>query len=260
MSELRATSAPTLAEFLLPEAARAFGDDAWVFTGFNWPVLAAAIAWRLGGRSFVQVLEGGAALDREPQTLPTSTTDYHAFDRAVCFRGSTGDVLLSVVPRCEIVMIDAANVDVQGRTNTTAIGPLRAPRVRLPGGGGGPDAAARAAELVLLHGGDDPDRLQGAVEHVTVRPNPAATVRLLTRWGEVALGTRPRLVSRVEHPGTDRFVRRLVTLGVDVDQAATAPRPSAEERSRTREVLVEAAARGYRNAVAALAELDAPAP
>ena len=61
--------------------------------------------------------------------------------------------------RADRVVLDAANVDLRGRVNATAIGPYARPRVRLAGGGGAADAARHARELVLLHGGTDPERL-----------------------------------------------------------------------------------------------------
>ncbi|MFL6125953.1 MAG: hypothetical protein ACJ73U_40775, partial [Actinophytocola sp.] len=115
----------------LAGAAREF--HGWVFTGFHWPVLAGEVATRLG-RPCRQLFEAGFATDGPAAELPTSTTDFAAFTPV--WRGSTGDVLGSLVRRVDLVVLDAANVDLAGRVNSTAIGDYRSPRVRLPGGGG----------------------------------------------------------------------------------------------------------------------------
>ena len=130
---------------LLVAAARAFPARGWVFTGFNWPILAARLARRFSNDGFVQVLEPGAALSRDSDQIMTSTTDYYSYSNSLCWHGTTADVLLSMVRRCQLVVIDAANVDLSGRTNTHAIGPIAHPKVRLPGGGGGPDVMTRGA-------------------------------------------------------------------------------------------------------------------
>jgi glutaconate CoA-transferase subunit B len=127
----------------LVRAAHEFRRGGWVFTGFHWPVLAGQRAARL------------PAGPGEPVALA------RRFGR---------------------VVLDAANVDVRGRVNSSFIGPREQPTVRLPGGGGSSDIVARAAEVVWLHGGGDPRRVQAEVEHVTAAPAADAIVRLHCRW------------------------------------------------------------------------------
>lgn len=220
----------------LAGAAREFRG--WVFTGFHWPVLAGEVAARLDGGtpSFRQLFEAGFATEGPAAELPTSTTDFAAFGDAVVWRG---DVLGTVVRRAELVVLDAANVDLAGRVNSTAIGDYRAPRVRMPGGGGAADAAAAARDLLLLYGGTDPGRLVERVEHVTAAPG--GPVRLRTRWGTVRLGDEPRLLTTVG----DVLADRLRQLGVDTSGAVPEETPSARELAVAAEVLTEAAKRGY---------------
>lgn len=226
----------------LVRAAREFRRPGWVFTGFHWPVLAGEVAARLDGGTR-QLFEAGFATEGPADELPTSTTDFAAFGSAVSWRGSTGEVLGGLVRRAALVVLDAANVDLAGRVNSTAVGDYRAPRVRLPGGGGAADAAARARELLLLHGGADPDRIVARVEHVTAAPSERTPVRLLTRWGTVGLGRAPRLLT-VVGDGT-AFVDRLRALGAATTGAARERAPTDEERSVAAAVLSEAAGRGY---------------
>jgi glutaconate CoA-transferase subunit B len=227
----------------LVRAAREFRGAGWVFTGFHWPVLAGEVAARLddGTPSFRQLFEAGFATEGPADVLPTSTTDFAAFGSAIRWRGSTAEVLSALVPRAELVVLDAANVDLAGRLNSTAIGDYRAPRVRLPGGGGAPDAAAGARELLLLYGGADPGRLVARVEHVTAAPSAGASVRLLTRWGTVRLGPAPRLES-----GDDTVLSaHLRALGVDTTRTVPEQPAADRELSVAAGVLAEAAQRGY---------------
>lgn len=229
----------------LVRAAREFRRGGWVFTGFHWPVLAGEVAARLddGTPSFRQLFEAGFATEGPAAELPTSTTDYVAFESSTVWRGSTTDVLGSLVARADRVILDAANVDLTGRLNSTAIGDYRAPKVRMPGGGGAPDAAAGARELLLLYGGADPNRLAARVEHVTAAPAPDAPVRLLTRWGTVRLGPAPQLMTTA---GDDTaLVTRLRALGVDATGAVAEKPPSDTEFAVAAGVLTEAAERGY---------------
>lgn len=244
--------APPVTAFLA-RAAGEFRRGGYVFTGFGWPVLAARLASRLGG-DFVQVYEAGATCHGAGATVPTSTTDYPAFADVLGFQGTAADVLLTMVRRCDRVVLDAANVDVAGRVNATAVGRYARPRVRLPGGGGAADAATAARELVLLFGGADPTRLRRRVEHVTAAPAEGTPVRLHTRWGVLRLGRRPML-AEFHGPAPEAVViDHLRQLGVDTTGAVAASPVPPADLTAAREVLAEAAARGHRAAAAALAQ------
>jgi glutaconate CoA-transferase subunit B len=170
----------------------------------------------------------------------------------MCYRGNTSDVVLSMARRLDRVLLDAGTVDVRGRVNSTAIGEYRRASVRLPGGGGAPDVAAAAADLVLLHGGADPQRIQAHVEHVTSRPADGASVRLITRWGVVRLGKEPRLIERFQAPSADGFEDRLREIGVAIDGSLELSRADDASLSAAVEVVTDAAARGYQVAKVAL--------
>jgi glutaconate CoA-transferase, subunit B len=243
---------PQLSAFLA-RAAQVYDEERSVFTGFHWPVLAGELAGRLRPGRFAQYFEAGFSTTRSSRMLPTSTTDHDAFGGTRSFVGTSADVLLALAPRFDAVVLDAVNVDIRGRVNSTAIGPVRRPRVRMPGGGGAADVAARARLLILLHGGTDPDRIQDAVEHVTAAPGPETAVRLITRWGVLELGAAPRALEIVSGPGTDEFLIRLGQLGVPADGAVTPPAHSRSTLHAADRVIEDAAARGYLAAAKALA-------
>lgn len=232
-------------EFLL-RAAREFRRGGWVFTGFHWPVLAGQLAHALDGQRFVQVFEAGAGCWDAGATVPTSTTDYPAYANAIGWTATTADVLLAMAHRFDRVVLDASNIDVLGRVNSSFLGRREHPRVRLPGGGGAPDVAAGARELVWLHGGTDLRRIQARVEHVTAAPGPDTLVSLHTRWGLVRLRPEPYLEELAEEvPGAGEFAAHLRSLGVPTDAARPRAASTEQERRAAERVLADAARRGY---------------
>jgi glutaconate CoA-transferase, subunit B len=235
----------------LAVAARSVPEDGWVFSGFNWPVLACQTARELG-RRVTEIYEAGAAVASTPPLLPSSTTDYAAYHGRTRWLGSTLDVL-ALVRRLDVVLLDAADVDLRGRINTFGAGPVHAPTFRSAGGGGAPDVAARAKRLVLLHAGDDLARVRESVEHVTAAPAADADVTLVTRWGSARLGANPAVVDVTGHPDAPEFVRRIT--GADPPASGMPVRvpATADERRAATTVLHRAALRGYRAAGRAVA-------
>lgn len=243
---------------VLALGAREIHRASWVFTGFNLPVLAARVARRRIDSTFVQLLEAGAALDRDTVELVTSTTDFHAYADVTCYRGATADVLLTLIARCDLVVLDGATIDLSGRTNAHAIGPTAHPKVRLPGGGGAPDAAARATDLLFLNANDDVHRICAGVEHISTSPAAAQRIRLVTRWGVLRLGAEPAMEAVLDGPGVDAALTYLAALGVDTAAAAEVIPPNEDERADAIAVLHEAAAKGYDMAARAIKDLPTP--
>lgn len=231
-------------EFLV-RAAREFRRGGWVFTGFHWPVLAGQVAHALSGRPFVQAFEAGASTHGPGRLVPTSTTDYPAYGNALGYTGDTASILLAMARRFDRVVLDASNIDVQGRVNSSYIGPQDRPKVRLPGGGGAADVAARARELVWLSGATDLRRIQARVEHVTAAPAANALVRLHTRWGIAVLGAAPHVEEVADRPGAEEFVRHLEGLGVAIGDPVQRSATTDNEREAALQVLRGAADRGY---------------
>lgn len=231
----------------LARASREYTRGGWVFTGFHWPVLAGETAARLAPERFMQLFEAGAVSHGPARSLPTSTTDFAAFSDALIWTGTTRAVFAGMVRRADRVVLDAANVDLHGAINATAIGAYASPTVRLAGGGGAADAAGHARELVLLHGAPTLERLVSRVQHATATPRRDAIVRLITRWGELRLDLhRPRLVAGdPEVDGFDRALDLLAGLGVEIDEPQPWAEPTEAERAAASEVLELAARRGY---------------
>lgn len=235
--------ADALPAFLV-RAAREFAGGGWVFTGFNWPLLAGRLARSLYGDAFTQVFEAGAAANVDTRLLPTSTTDYAAYGESCCYLAETSDVLFGLARRLKAVLLDAGNVDVAGRVNSSAIGSYARPHRRLPGGGGAPEVARGARRLVLLHASAGLERLVSRLEHATCAPAEDAEVILVTPSAVLSLRPRPRVVEllgALEGPPAER----LRGLGIELDQGAPELRPGRDELEAAALVLREAAGRGY---------------
>jgi glutaconate CoA-transferase subunit B len=201
---------------MLARAAQEIADGDWVFTGFHWPVVVAYAARLSRPSRFTQVVEAGGAINALLDAVPSSTTDFAVFAGRLCYAAGADVTLRTLGRRYDITMLDAGTVDIRGRLNSTAIGPMEQPKVRLAGGGGAPDAAYAARRLVLLHGGSDLRRIQARVEHVTSAPGPRTSTVLITRYGVVALGPAPRLLELVDSPGGKELAARLLELGVEL--------------------------------------------
>lgn len=238
----------------LVRAAREFRRGGWVFTGFHWPVLAGYTAHSLEGERFTQAFEAGLSTHGPGRIVPTSTTDFPAFEGSVAYLGDSAGILLANARRFDRVVLDASNVDILGRVNSSFIGEHRDhPTVRLPGGGGAPDIAGQARELIWLCGATDLRRFQKQVEHVTAAPGPHTLVRLHTRWGIVRLGTNPVVEEVTDTDGASAFLKHAEDLGADISNPKPRASISGAERAVAVRVFEEAAGRGYQVAVRALA-------
>lgn len=241
----------------LARAAREFRRGGWVFTGFHWPVLAGRVAHATQGEPFTQVFEAGVSAHGPGRIVATSTTDYPAYGDVFGYLGDSASILLAGARRFDRVVLDASNVDIRGRVNSSFIGPDRShPAVRLPGGGGAPDIAGQARELVLLCGASDLRRFQAEVEHVTAAPGPRTLVRLHTRWGVVRLGRAPQVEEVAPVAGAEAFLAHALALGASADGAVERQPVSDQERAAAIAVLTEAAERGYQVAQRAMRPVE----
>lgn len=231
---------PPLLRFL-GRAARLFAEGEWIFTGFHWPVLAMATARLLRGDAFTAVFEAGAAVSSSEFMLPTSTTDFAAYGHRCSWIGTTADTLLAFPRRYDRVVLDASNVDISGSINSTRIHRSPTP-IRLAGGGGAPDVAAAARELVLLHGRTDVSRLVAKVDYVTAASR--RTAQLITPWGVLSVGPEPRVMEWLDAEQPDELMKHLSRLGVDTGSARYCS-VSEHETSAARRVMIQAAMRGY---------------
>ena len=137
-------------EIMTVAAARELTDRTVCFVGIGLPSTAANLARLTHAPDTVLVYESGT-IGSKPNTLPLSIGD-----------GELAETATAVVPvpeifnywlqgeRIDVGFLGAAQIDRCGNLNSTVIGDYEHPKVRLPGGGGAPEIAAMAGEVIVI--------------------------------------------------------------------------------------------------------------
>jgi glutaconate CoA-transferase, subunit B len=137
-------------ELMTVSAARELTDRTVCFVGIGLPSTAANLARLTHAPRTVLVYESGT-IGSKPHALPLSIGD-----------GELAETADAVVPvpeifnywlqggRIDVGFLGAAQIDKHGNLNSTVIGDYDKPKVRLPGGGGAPEIAAMAREVIVI--------------------------------------------------------------------------------------------------------------
>jgi len=142
-------------DMMIVNAARALGEvasrgRAVCFVGIGLPSTAANLARRLYDPAPVLVYESGC-IGSKPTRLPLSIGDGEL--------GDTADAVVGVpeifaywlqAGRIDVGFLGGAQLDRFANINSTVIGPYAAPTTRLPGGGGAPEIAASAGQVMVI--------------------------------------------------------------------------------------------------------------
>ena len=141
----------TAAELLTILSARQLNDGQVVFAGVGIPLLAATLAQRLRCPGLTILFEGGViGAFVEPGKLPPSTNDQRCTRRANMVLGSAEVLLLLQRGYVDVGFMGGAQIDQYGNLNSSFIGDPMAPKVRLPGTGGGNDIASLTQMIVAM--------------------------------------------------------------------------------------------------------------
>jgi glutaconate CoA-transferase subunit B len=156
----------TPAELMVVAAAREIHDGEVVFVGMRLPLLAFCLAKATHAPGAIGLFEAGVIRDTAaPELLYTMCDPPNIASAAACVPMAT---VMSLLQRGEVDLgfIGGAEIDAYGNLNTTAIGPLDAPQVRLPGSGGAADIAclARRTVVIMPH---ERRRLRRRVDYIT---------------------------------------------------------------------------------------------
>jgi len=131
-------------------AARELTDRTVCFVGIGLPSTAANLARLTHAPRTVLIYESGT-IGSKPSTLPLSIGD-----------GELAETADAVVPvpeifnywlqggRIDVGFLGAAQIDRFANLNSTVIGNYEKPKVRLPGGGGAPEIAAMAGQVIVI--------------------------------------------------------------------------------------------------------------
>jgi glutaconate CoA-transferase, subunit B len=137
-------------EVMTVAAARELTDRTVCFVGIGLPSTAANLARLTHAPRTVLVYESGT-IGSKPATLPLSIGDGELAE--------TADAVVAVPEifnywlqggRIDVGFLGAAQIDRRGNLNSTVIGSYEEPKVRLPGGGGAPEIAAMAKEVIVI--------------------------------------------------------------------------------------------------------------
>jgi glutaconate CoA-transferase, subunit B len=153
-------------ELMVVAAAREIRDGEVVFVGMRLPLLAFGLAKRTHAPSAIGLFENGLVRDRVPPADLYTMSDAPNVGGAA-WATSLVDIMY-LLQRGDVTLgfIGGAEVDRFGNINTSLIGTREAPKVKLPGSGGGADIACLAHRLVSLME-HDPRRLRERVDFVT---------------------------------------------------------------------------------------------
>ncbi|MGH2982249.1 MAG: CoA-transferase subunit beta [Solirubrobacterales bacterium] len=196
-------------EVMTVAAARELADGAVCFVGIGLPSTAANLARLTHAPRVVLIYESGT-IGSKPPTLPLSIGD-----------GELAETADAVVPvpeifnywlqgeRIDVGFLGAAQIDRFANLNSTVIGDYEEPKVRLPGGGGAPEIAAMAKQVIVI-----------------IRQSQRTFVEKLDFLSSIGYGTRPGDRERLKLPGAGPNV-------VITDLGVLRPDPESRELTLT---------------------------
>ena len=141
--------APTPTERLACTAARLMTGGTTVFIGTGVPMLAAALARALYAPSLIPVFEFGG-VGSTLEVLPLGVGEFNTFRRGVAALGICDVMEAAQRGVVRDGFLGGAQIDPYGNLNTTVIGDYDAPKVRLPGSGGGDDVGSLCWRTIIL--------------------------------------------------------------------------------------------------------------
>ena len=141
----------TDAELLAVMASRRLRNGTSVFAGVGLPIVAAILARQTHTPRLMIVVEGGV-FDPEilPGRLPISTNEMRIAHRAAMLAPITDTFLYAQRGFLHYGFIGGAQIDRYGNVNSSIIGDLDRPKVRLPGSGGANDIISLCREVMVV--------------------------------------------------------------------------------------------------------------
>jgi glutaconate CoA-transferase subunit B len=215
-------------EIMAVAMARLLRDGEVVFNGVGsfLPMLAIEVARRTHAPDLVYLNIGGG-VDARPEALPFSSSD------PALLAGSAGIVdqpeFYQLVMRggVDVMFMGGVQIDAAGRVNSSVIGEIGRPKVRLPGGGGAAVILPTAHRVILWRARHDRRSFVERLDFVTAAGNVDRVVTPLCVLRKVG-GT---LTVESLHPGvTADTVRDDTGFPLPMPEACpTTPPPTPEE-------------------------------
>jgi glutaconate CoA-transferase subunit B len=136
---------------MIVAGSRVLEDRRVVFAGVGAPLVASVLAQRLHAPDLTIVLEGGyVGPSMLPGKLPVSTNEMRACRGSSMLTGIVDVFLYAQRGFFDYGFVGAAQVDMFGNVNTSIIGSMDRPTVRLPGSGGANDIVSLCREIFVI--------------------------------------------------------------------------------------------------------------
>jgi glutaconate CoA-transferase subunit B len=237
-------------ELMICVAARLMQDGTTAFIGTGIPMLAAALAQKLYTPNLILVFEFGgvgALLDE----LPLAVAESRTFHQGLAASGICDIMETAQRGFVDYGFLGGAQIDPYGNLNSTVIGDYAAPKVRLPGSGGGNDVGSFCWHTIAIMR-HDKRRFVPKCDFVTTPgylTGPGARVAAGLPSGTGPLAVVSTLARLGFHPDSARMMLEAVYPGVTVqdvldntgfellipDDVPTIDPPSADELRLLRE-------------------------
>jgi glutaconate CoA-transferase subunit B len=207
--------------------ARMLRNGELVFNGVGsiLPVLAIEIGRRLYAPDLVYLNIAGG-IDPQPRALPYSSCDPELLKGTAAIVDQVEFYQLLMRGGIDLMFMGAVQIDAEGRTNSTVIGPLGRPTVRLPGGGGAAVVLPLARRVVIWRARHDVRTFVPKLDFVTAAGNVERVVTPLCVLCRGAGGFRVESL----HPGvTTDDIRARTGFPLEIGDPPETPAPTHEE-------------------------------
>ena len=163
--------------YLVVNLARQIRPGEVTFSGVNstLPMLACLLAKRAYDFHFTYINVAGG-VEPQPQKIPHSSSDPAIVAGSAAIFANEDFYDLCARGGLDLCFLGCAQIDAEGRTNVSTIGPRDAPRVRLPGGGGAAVMLPTAKRVVTWRTEHSKRTLVEKLDFVTASGNLAALV------------------------------------------------------------------------------------
>ena len=141
-------------ELLICLASRVMEDGTTAFIGTGIPMLAASLAQSMHAPNLITVFEFGGT-GAKLEKLPLAVGDMRTFNKALHASGICDIMETAQRGFVEYGFLGGAQIDPYGNLNSTAIGDVLKPKVRLPGSGGGNDVGSCCWRTIAIMRHDD---------------------------------------------------------------------------------------------------------
>ena len=153
-------------ELMIIAASREIRDQEVVFVGMRLPITAFGVARLTHAPNAVGLFECGVVRYAPARGMIHTMGDPANQEGAAWTTGMLQVMGLLQAGRVDVGFIGGAEIDRFGNINTSYIGPVDAPHVKLPGSGGAPDIASSAKRLLAIMS-HEPRRMVERVGYVT---------------------------------------------------------------------------------------------